>query len=338
MSTILKALRRLEQDRSAQGERPLREQVAVARAPAKRRRAWPLVLGLALCAGVGAGVLAFWLASERGASEGAATGPDQAQLAAAAGGAPDATRVRVLSPAPGTAAESAPAGESPAAPAGEPAASGLPAAAYASPVETVRRPRAGPRIAEPTDPTDAEVDGGALPAAAPPLGPEAMPGRHRRVEPLLAAAPSGAAPVPSPRSEPPSPALAPRAEPPSPAPAPRAEPPSPAPAPRAQPSLPVPAPPVTPAPAAEAPPGPEPAPVIAAAPPPVRAAVPEVRVERTLWHPQATRRVAVVLLGAEEPREVHEGDALGPLVVAKIEPSGVVFVHEGVELRRRVGD
>jgi hypothetical protein len=81
-----------------------------------------------------------------------------------------------------------------------------------------------------------------------------------------------------------------------------------------------------------------PAPVVAAARAPERAPVPDVRVERTSWHPQSARRVAVVLLGAEDPREVHEGDALGPLVVARIEPSGVVFVHEGVELLRRVGD
>jgi hypothetical protein len=36
--------------------------------------------------------------------------------------------------------------------------------------------------------------------------------------------------------------------------------------------------------------------------------------------------------------EIQEGDAVGPLVVSKIEPSGVVFEHEGIEIRRRVGE
>jgi hypothetical protein len=66
--------------------------------------------------------------------------------------------------------------------------------------------------------------------------------------------------------------------------------------------------------------------------------VPNVYVERTIWHPMAERRVAVVELeGSDETLELHEGDAVGPLVVGKIEPSGVFFVHDGVELRRRVG-
>jgi hypothetical protein len=66
---------------------------------------------------------------------------------------------------------------------------------------------------------------------------------------------------------------------------------------------------------------------------------PGVHVERTVWHPVSDRRVAVVALdGASGPREIREGDAVGSLVVSEIEPSGVVFLHQGVELRRRVGD
>jgi hypothetical protein len=79
-------------------------------------------------------------------------------------------------------------------------------------------------------------------------------------------------------------------------------------------------------------------------PPPVvparlrRAPVPEVFVLRTVWHPVAERRVAEVeVWGRPEPFRLHEGDAVGPLVVKRIEPSGVVFLHEQVELRRRVG-
>jgi hypothetical protein len=83
---------------------------------------------------------------------------------------------------------------------------------------------------------------------------------------------------------------------------------------------------------------------IAESPPPVvparlrRAPLPEIFVARTVWHPVAERRVAEVeVRGRPEPLRLREGDAVGPLVVGKIEPSGVVFLHEQVELRRRVG-
>jgi hypothetical protein len=36
--------------------------------------------------------------------------------------------------------------------------------------------------------------------------------------------------------------------------------------------------------------------------------------------------------------EVHEGDAVGQWVVTTIEPSGVVFFRNGLEVRRRVGE
>jgi len=68
-----------------------------------------------------------------------------------------------------------------------------------------------------------------------------------------------------------------------------------------------------------------------------RTIVPDVRVSSTVWHPQRDRRIATVTLAGGAPKELHEGDAIGPLVVSLIEPSGVVFVHDGVELRRRVG-
>jgi hypothetical protein len=71
----------------------------------------------------------------------------------------------------------------------------------------------------------------------------------------------------------------------------------------------------------------------------VRAEIPGLRVERTVWHPIAERRVALIEFErSAERREIREGDAVGPLVVSKIEPSGVVFVHEGVEVRRRIGE
>jgi hypothetical protein len=53
----------------------------------------------------------------------------------------------------------------------------------------------------------------------------------------------------------------------------------------------------------------------------------------------AERRIALIEFDrSAEHREIREGDAVGPLVVSKIEPSGVVFVHEGVEVRRRIGE
>jgi hypothetical protein len=70
-----------------------------------------------------------------------------------------------------------------------------------------------------------------------------------------------------------------------------------------------------------------------------RAEVPALRVERTVWHPVAERRLALIEFEqSAERREIREGDAVGPLVVSKIEPSGVVFVHDGIELRRRIGE
>ena len=74
-------------------------------------------------------------------------------------------------------------------------------------------------------------------------------------------------------------------------------------------------------------------------PPPVpRSAPPDVYVARTVWHPIADRRVAVVEYGSSgETVELREGDVIGPLVVGEIQPSGVFFTHDGVELRRRVG-
>jgi hypothetical protein len=63
-----------------------------------------------------------------------------------------------------------------------------------------------------------------------------------------------------------------------------------------------------------------------------------VFVTRTLWHPDAGRRVAVLEVeGREDPVELREGDAVGDAVIRHIEPSAVVFLYRGVEVRRRVG-
>lgn len=77
---------------------------------------------------------------------------------------------------------------------------------------------------------------------------------------------------------------------------------------------------------------------VKAAHPKAIAAAPEVVVTRTIWHPSAERRVALVLgAGDSQEREVHEGESVGSLQVLRIEPSDVVFLRDGVEVRQRVG-
>ena len=67
-------------------------------------------------------------------------------------------------------------------------------------------------------------------------------------------------------------------------------------------------------------------------------AIPDLRVARTIWHPTADRRLAYVdVSGQAGPLRVREGDAVGHLIVQKIEPWGVVFLDDGIEIRHRVG-
>jgi hypothetical protein len=64
-----------------------------------------------------------------------------------------------------------------------------------------------------------------------------------------------------------------------------------------------------------------------------------VVVTSTQWHPdQARRTTSVELEGRDEPLQLRIGDAVGPLVVQRIDPSGVVFRMGDVEIRRRVGE
>jgi hypothetical protein len=116
--------------------------------------------------------------------------------------------------------------------------------------------------------------------------------------------------------------------------------PEPKPAPAAEPVAPAPVPPVQraarPKPAAA--PAPRPAPVLAKPAPPPAPSAPAVLVERTRWHPSAERRAAWVSVeGITGTRELHEGDAVGALVVKEIRPSAVVFLHGADTLQRRVG-
>ncbi len=369
MSTILKALRRLEEDRSIHEQRPLRETVTAGGSdtakPSRRRRAWLVGLTLLLGAGAGAGALAFWSVIDHESVQLAGVAPvpssstadhgaiSQPEPAAAAG------RIR--------GATAAPASEAPASVV-EPALETqreLPDAALSSRVERLERAPAGPRI------DDAELLAATEPAFAEPrlvrgqplLPAERLPGRHR-AEPGVAVL---ARAEPTPQSEP-TQGLAPAGDPVRRAPEPVATSPQPKPdpvapsapeplAPRAEsPSVPVladwaaPAPEVLAAadeqPASvrvrhvEAPPEPAAGETLAATVPdaPIaRAEVPDLWVARTSWHPTASRRSATVQFRAGDSLEVHEGDAVGTLVVARIEPSSVIFLHEGVEIRRRVG-
>jgi hypothetical protein len=60
---------------------------------------------------------------------------------------------------------------------------------------------------------------------------------------------------------------------------------------------------------------------------------------RTAWHPTPDRRSTKVRLeSTDEVLTLHEGDAVGGLVVQEITPSAVIFTTGDVEIRRRVGE
>lgn len=65
---------------------------------------------------------------------------------------------------------------------------------------------------------------------------------------------------------------------------------------------------------------------------------PEIRVTRTVWHPRAERRSSLVGISGRAPIKLQEGDQLGLLAVGTIEPSGVAFKYDGVDIRCRVGE
>jgi hypothetical protein len=310
MSTILKALRRLEREKSEQSDQSLSEAVAHASPPPSRRRGRWLVAAGALAAAIAIAAVVFPMLSAREEVEEA----DPVEIAAAPQEPPRAraTTKRRRSSArtpPSSSPDRQPPARGPSAggrvvPRAAPTAPpDLPPTALSSEVEVVKRIRPAKPAAEPR------------PAEAAPGG---EPSRSERETPQ----PASTSGIDRREKTPPKPgtrrpaaseaeegvelaSAAPAAKPPA---APRAEPRR-KPAPRAA----------------------EPEPIL-------RSPVPNVYVARTIWHPLAERRIAVVELGgSDETLELHEGDAVGPLVVGKIEPSGVFFVHEGVELRRRVG-
>jgi hypothetical protein len=69
-----------------------------------------------------------------------------------------------------------------------------------------------------------------------------------------------------------------------------------------------------------------------------RAKLPSLSIQKTIWHPDTDRRIAIVKLAdAEEVMRLKEGDAIGPLVVESIKPGSVLFNHDGIEIRYNVG-
>jgi len=311
MSTILKALRRLEREKSEHSDRSLSEVVADASppAPSRRRGRWLVAAG-ALAGALAIAAVVFQMLPARDEAEAG----DPVEIAAApqepSPARPTANRRRSSARQPATPGpsrerpERGPGAEGRIVPRPAPAVpAGLSSAALSSEVEVVKRirpakparepspeeptPAAEPPRSERATPRPAPTSGSARPGAAPPKPGTRRPGGSEAAErtQLESAAPTAKPPAP-----------------------PRAE------------------------------PKPKPAPRAAAPEPILRSPVPNVYVARTIWHPMAERRVAVVELeGSDETLELHEGDAVGPLVVGKIEPSGVFFVHDGIELRRRVG-
>lgn len=318
MSTILKALRRVEQEKTQQVQRPLREEVAEGSEPRRRLpilvvAAAVFVAGLAL----GAAMLFLWPGSMPG-------GEPQPEVAARPEAKPAPARRTPTPSAPAKAARTKPAREKPARPkrdlsklerkppvAAQQAQPEEPAEAVISPeVQVVRRIAPVPLEVEESAPAERAPRPGEIRPAESAFKPKdrsAPPPEPRASRPEPSAAPPPAPVEPKPvEPEPARVAAIPQREAPAPT---RAE------------------------------PEPEPEAARGSATPVARSPVPVVLVSRTLWHPRPERREAVIEVEGGEPatRRVHEGDAVGPLVVRTIEPSGVIFEYEGVELRHAVG-
>jgi len=65
---------------------------------------------------------------------------------------------------------------------------------------------------------------------------------------------------------------------------------------------------------------------------------PDIVVTRTVWHPFAELRTVRVEVSGGAPVELNEGGRAGLFEVGTIEPSGVIFRYDGVEIFRKVGE
>jgi hypothetical protein len=324
VSTILKALRRLEEEKaSAETGRPLREQVAAAGPPPRAGggRQWLAAVAAVVLSALAGGGAIWWLFGGERSQEPISVAATPVAEAPAPAPAPQ-TEVRPA-PIPGF---------------------GPPDDAFASDVETVSRPQPLPRLADsqPVEPRKPPVAGTRRPVHDTTAAARTREAAQREADLQAGLAELDALEVsPEAAAEPVfAKAPAPEAVPPPPAPQTAIAPPAPkavAPAPPA----PAPVREVAPEPArevaiAEPKPAPPPKPP-AAKPAPAPEALPEVLVERTQWHPLSDRRSAWLRVAGEE-REVVEGDVIEGMLVGEIQPSGVVFERGGETLRRGVGE
>jgi hypothetical protein len=329
MSTILKALRRLEHEK-AKVDRPLREQVAGADGDdggSASSRRWPILVGGVL-AGVAAGLaVLFAMRHEAAGPAPSGSAPPAAEAAAPRGGRGQLAPIKPKR-------EPAVAAARPPAPA--------PAPAEVEDVAVVPRQPARPRLAagdsvlpredealEAEAPVPEAVAAAPIPVpAARPPAPTPVPARTP-----MPAVPAGGAEQPAQGGGAPRAAAPPVAAQSAPAPTAGAVVAKPAAAPRPPVAAVTPAQKLAPAVAKAA------TPSAAAKRPTAPDAFPELRVERTLWHPLPDRRMAVIEVPGLGPQEFHEGaEVVAGARIALIEPSGVVFRFEGKDVRRKIGE
>jgi hypothetical protein len=300
MSTILKALKKLDHERRAEAPLPTLEEQVLAGGGSRVRARRRGVPWLPVLAAAGVLTLVAGLAWRFARGERPAEAPATPAVAAAPIAAP------VPRPQPRIGVEPR-----------EPAPS-QPVAGTAVPTALRARLRANVAPAKPGSPARLASES------------EAPAARGRDFPPAAAppASAQSAAPEPTPAAQalpapsPPPPARVAARE----SPAPREAPPQRAPEPK-------PAPIATAEPEPESEPAPEPAHDVA-----VIAPRPELWVDRTQWHPSPEKRSALVRLGAgAAPRELREGDEIDGVLVKEIKPSGVIFVRAGDEWRRNVG-
>jgi hypothetical protein len=342
VSTILKALRRLEEEKTRDGApRPLREEIASgpgehSRSRSRRGAPWMLFAALLLGAGVGASAWWFWPYERTSEAQDFAAAEPATRADPIGEPVPSEPRgAAPVAPIDPTEAVAQDVAQDVAAMTDEEMVEALRAEsqnsaeeAFSSLVEVVQRPPAEPRIA-PVEPKPA-------PAVASAPAPERRAAVARKRERARAQE--------APETQGPAAAQAMAA----------AE----TPPPRGARQVPVAAPPVSrsqepvpithdddrdwPVTSEWQEPSHEPEPTRDTSPTSTRIATTELssasglHVKRTQWHPEHARRSAEIAIGGKES-SVQEGDVVGEYVVQEIKPSGVVLVRDGEHYERRVG-
>ncbi|MED5261336.1 MAG: hypothetical protein VX574_02905 [Myxococcota bacterium] len=272
MSTILKALRRLEEDRRREDERSLRDRI-LSNEPAGVERSAGGNFPAAVLGGVGAlallvaGAVTWWVLAGSGSQDSA--GGFVEETAPVFREDPVAKPVEVASSI------------------GLPAVSAPPPAARSAPPEAASPPAPAP---VPVSSPEAVEVAASSPGIAEDIGLITRPPKPGAAAPDSPVARETAPTLSRPRSPEPTPAVQAR----------RSE------APAIQ--------------TIERPP------------------MPEFVVTRTVWHPEAGRRVAMIRRSGQDAAQAFgEGENLGVLEIVEIQPAGVLFGGDGVEIKRRVG-